>query len=99
MTAEPLCGSDSSPDDWFANPGTPQARRAQAICLACPLYWRCQEYAITEGIPYGIFGGMTDRQRRRIWHRQGGRPTNFDKAIHDNFTPLLIQRRLSEGAA
>lgn len=70
------------PDDWFAAPGTEQYNRAKRLCLHCPLYFQCQEYALTEGIPEGIFGGMDAPTRHRIWKRTGGRPKKFDQVIY-----------------
>jgi hypothetical protein len=59
---------------FFANPGTDEERQAKALCLDCPLYWPCQEAAINEGIPDGVFGGTGPRDRARIWHAMGAKP-------------------------
>lgn len=84
------------PDDWFAWPGSLRANRAKALCLECPLYWECQEYALTEGIPEGIWGGMDGRERERIWKRRGGKPTGFLEGIDEAVRPLLQARRDAE---
>ena len=37
---------------------------ALAMCEECPVRLRCLEYALGEGIAHGVFGGMTERERR-----------------------------------
>lgn len=42
------------------------AKRAKAICARCPVQTECFDYAIETRQPYGIWGGVTKRQRRRF---------------------------------
>jgi WhiB family redox-sensing transcriptional regulator len=37
--------------------------RAKAACRACPVLERCRQYALAVHEPYGIWGGMTPRER------------------------------------
>lgn len=37
-----------------------------AICKTCPVQETCLEYALVNGIDHGIWGGETERGRRRI---------------------------------
>lgn len=39
-------------------------RHAKAICAGCPVLARCREYALTIREPYGIWGGLTELERR-----------------------------------
>lgn len=77
----PLCSPDSQsgldPDLWFSANGSDESRLAKQTCMGCPFYFRCAEYALREGIPEGIWGGMDARERRAVWARNGGKPTNF----------------------
>lgn len=41
-------------------------QRAVAICKACPVRAACLEYALDQGIPTGIWGGESERSRRRM---------------------------------
>lgn len=41
-------------------------RAAKAVCWACPVREACLEYAVTNGERYGIWGGMSERQRREL---------------------------------
>jgi WhiB family redox-sensing transcriptional regulator len=42
------------------------AEEAKAICAACPVRVSCLEYAITVRERDGVWGGTTERERRRI---------------------------------
>ena len=43
--------------------GVEQARR---ICATCPVRERCLEYALVHRIDHGVWGGTSERERRRI---------------------------------
>jgi WhiB family redox-sensing transcriptional regulator len=42
------------------------AAEAKAICAACPVRQPCLEHALAAREREGIWGGMTERERRRI---------------------------------
>lgn len=42
------------------------ADEALAICATCPVRVDCLEYAVEADIRYGVWGGLTERQRRRL---------------------------------
>ena len=39
---------------------------AKEICAACPVRQACLEHALTIGEREGVWGGTTERERRRI---------------------------------
>lgn len=39
--------------------------RAKAICSVCPVRRECLEYALSIQEPYGIWGGLTEMERRQ----------------------------------
>lgn len=41
-------------------------RRAKAICSTCPVQRACFMFAIAYKIPYGVWGGVTADERKRI---------------------------------
>ena len=58
------------------------ADSARRICAACPVRQPCLDYAITNRIVHGIWGGLTERERRALrsrWVRATRRER--DKAI------------------
>lgn len=46
--------------------------RARAICKGCPVTGTCLEYALAENIEHGVWGGCSERERRRILKRRKG---------------------------
>jgi len=40
--------------------------RAKAICALCPVRRTCLEHAVTNNERYGIWGGLTDHERRHL---------------------------------
>lgn len=38
-------------------------KAAKAVCAVCPLIEACRDYAIDNGLDWGIWGGMTARAR------------------------------------
>jgi WhiB family redox-sensing transcriptional regulator len=39
---------------------------ARQICVGCPVKELCLEYALAERIDHGVWGGTSERERRRI---------------------------------
>jgi WhiB family redox-sensing transcriptional regulator len=56
-------GADA--DLFFPERGA-STRRAKSICGACEVRGDCLEYAIVNGEKFGIWGGMSERERRRV---------------------------------
>jgi len=68
-------GEDSS---LFFAPAHPEGkeeretreRRAKAICSGCPVRMECLEYALRIHEHHGIWGGLTELERRRVLRDQ-----------------------------
>lgn len=44
--------------------------RARKICATCPVKAECLEYALSNRIDHGVWGGTSERERRRILKRR-----------------------------
>ncbi|MGI9603516.1 MAG: WhiB family transcriptional regulator [Acidimicrobiales bacterium] len=66
--AEGLC-ADKEPSLFFPSDGV-GVIRAQRICATCPVKGPCLEYALRSGIDHGVWGGCSERERRRILKRR-----------------------------
>ena len=51
------------PEQFFVR-GSAQARRAIRVCERCTVRSECLRYAIENAVDFGVWGGMTERQRR-----------------------------------
>lgn len=56
-------GADA--DLFFPERGA-STRKAKAICTACEVKDECLNFAIQNGEKFGIWGGMSERERRRV---------------------------------
>lgn len=43
---------------------------AKAICVICPVREACLEHALSVREKHGVWGGLTERERRRILRRR-----------------------------
>src|SRR6202158_4771712 len=53
------------PDLFFPERGA-STREAKEVCRGCEVRGDCLEYALANGEKFGIWGGMSERERRRI---------------------------------
>jgi WhiB family redox-sensing transcriptional regulator len=53
------------PDLFFPERGA-STREAKEVCRGCVVRDDCLEYALQNGEKFGIWGGMSERERRRI---------------------------------
>ena len=57
------------PSTFFPNDGV-GVDVARRICATCPVQGPCLEYALVERIDHGVWGGASERERRRILKRR-----------------------------
>ncbi|GGN45160.1 WhiB family transcriptional regulator [Streptomyces fuscichromogenes] len=65
--ARAVCRS-ADPDELFVE-GAAQ-NRATAVCRGCTVRTECLAYALDNRIEHGIWGGMTERERRSLLRRR-----------------------------
>jgi WhiB family redox-sensing transcriptional regulator len=58
-----------APSTFFPNDGV-GVDVARRICGTCPVQAPCLEYALVERIDHGVWGGASERERRRILKRR-----------------------------
>ncbi len=54
----------------YSGPALRQVARAKAICARCPIRQECLRYALDVGSIQGVWGGMTEAERRRLAGRE-----------------------------
>lgn len=59
-----LC-AETDPEAFFPEKGG-STRAAKRVCGACNVRAECLEYALDNDERFGIFGGMSERERRRL---------------------------------
>lgn len=59
-----LC-AQTDPEAFFPEKGG-STREAKRICLGCEVRDECLEYALANDERFGIWGGMSERERRRL---------------------------------
>jgi WhiB family transcriptional regulator, redox-sensing transcriptional regulator len=57
------------PSEFFPSDGV-GVEFAQRICGNCPVRMECLEYALKFRIEHGVWGGASERERRRILRRR-----------------------------
>ncbi len=50
---------------WFPDPKEP-AEAAKAVCAGCPVRDECLDYALASRQRFGVWGGMSEQERRRL---------------------------------
>lgn len=59
-----LC-NEKDPDIFFPSDGS-GVEKAKRICAECPVRMECLEYALENKVNHGIWGGASERQRRKM---------------------------------
>jgi WhiB family redox-sensing transcriptional regulator len=53
------------PDLWFPEKGA-SVKDAKLVCRACPVRAVCLKVALDTNEQFGVWGGLSDRERRRL---------------------------------
>jgi WhiB family redox-sensing transcriptional regulator len=62
--AQALC-AQTDPEAFFPEKGG-SARAAKAVCMQCPVRAECLAFALEHDERYGVWGGLSERERRRL---------------------------------
>lgn len=66
-TTRAACG-DEAPDSLFVS-GAAQ-HRAKTVCRGCPVRTECLADALDNRVEFGVWGGLTERERRALLRRR-----------------------------
>jgi WhiB family transcriptional regulator, redox-sensing transcriptional regulator len=61
--------ANETPSLFFPSDGV-GVEIARKICATCPVKDPCLEYALANRIDHGVWGGCSERERRRILRRR-----------------------------
>ncbi|MDP9391970.1 MAG: WhiB family transcriptional regulator [Actinomycetota bacterium] len=59
-----LC-AETDPEAFFPDKGG-STREAKRVCTGCDVRAECLEFALTSDERFGIWGGLSERERRRL---------------------------------
>ena len=65
--SDSLC-AQTDPEAFFPEKGG-STRDAKKICASCEVRTRCLEYALQNDERFGIWGGLSERERRKLRKR------------------------------
>src|SRR4029079_2407910 len=85
-----LC-AQVDPDSFFPEKGG-STREAKRICQGCEVRSECLEYALAHDERFGIWGGLSEREGRKLKPR----PKAVPPAFYDQ-RGVVIQRMAEEG--
>ncbi|MFJ5951436.1 WhiB family transcriptional regulator [Streptomyces noursei] len=58
----------ADPEELFAD--STRQNRAKAVCTGCPVRTECLVEALDNRVEWGVWGGMTERERRALLRRK-----------------------------
>ena len=62
-----LC-AQTDPEAFFPEKGF-STREAKAVCMSCEVRAECLEYALVNDESFGVWGGTSERERRKLKRR------------------------------
>lgn len=93
-------------DRWFFPDRGAPTGPAKTICSECTVKAECLEYALSEGMKHGIWGGTSERERRAIrktttvvrWSRCNGCEKRFWWEVTKGTHPQYCSQECRKGA-
>lgn len=61
---------NAAPDELFVQ-GAAQ-NRAKSVCVGCPVRTECLADALDNRVEFGVWGGLSERERRALLRRRPG---------------------------
>ncbi|AKU18544.1 hypothetical protein VV02_01570 [Luteipulveratus mongoliensis] len=67
-----LCTGSDDPDRWWPTRRASRTKHrtyAARVCAGCPVRRACLEYALAAGHEFGVWGGLSEHDRRGLQRR------------------------------
>jgi WhiB family redox-sensing transcriptional regulator len=80
-----LC-AETDPDAFFPEKGG-STREAKRVCRSCEVREPCLAYALEHDERFGIYGGMSERERRRLKRQFGDNTAAAVASVSGTQTP------------
>jgi hypothetical protein len=58
---------------------------AKLICFGCPVRKQCADFALANNIHYGVFGGLTEKDRKKVRNGQRTTDITFQEVLQYSF--------------
>ena len=89
------------PDLFFPERGA-STKEAKSVCGGCEVKMECLEYALRHGEKFGIWGGMSERERRRLRRqralaRRGARGSRSKSGFRTRSRSVGYEERANTG--
>lgn len=68
------CAEPEVSADWFHSRDIRETRHAKRICRGCPVKAQCLRDALVREDDWGVWGGLSDRERRQMRRQAQLRP-------------------------
>lgn len=79
--ADALCAQVDG-ELWFPERGGSVAE-AKKVCAACPVRAQCLDYALANGERWGVWGGRSERERRKLARTAPRTPGRCRAGLHE----------------
>jgi WhiB family transcriptional regulator, redox-sensing transcriptional regulator len=85
---------DEDPDLFFpigsAGPAIAQVAAAKAVCARCDVRAACLRFALEKEQDHGVWGGMTEDERRAIRRARRDHPEQLQSRSHGAASPSFF---------
>jgi WhiB family redox-sensing transcriptional regulator len=69
--------AETDPEAFFPEKGG-STRDAKRVCLGCDVRGECLNYALDNDERFGVWGGLSEHERRKLRTKGTGNPTPVD---------------------
>lgn len=74
------CRTTRDPEKWFPDRNEP-VEPAKVVCRRCPVRNECRRYALANKLTHGIWGGLSEHERRNLAEERNAVMVDLDPQI------------------